>query len=559
MAEPMTKREQLERRLAELKTERESFFPHWQELTKFLSPRTGRYLTTNKNKGSKANDAIINSCATTSLRTLKSGMHAGMTSQSRPWFRLMNDDADLMKFKPVKAWLHEMENRMRTVFARSNFYNVMPQMYGATGGHGTAAMAILEDRLTTIRCYPFPVGSFFIALNDRLECDTLYRQFAMTVRQLVMQFGLENTSQTVRNLWDRSNYEQQVEVTQAIEPNSGRDPGKLDARDKPIRSVHWENGNSKGDAQFLSESGFDEFPVMAPRWDVEGDDVYGYSPGMDALGTVKGLQFTEKRKAEALDKLVRPPMVADTALKDSGSSMVPGGVTYIDNLAAQRYAGFRPAYQFQPHIGELRQDIEAQKQEIRKIFFEDLMLMFATSDINQVTAREVEERHQEKLLVLGPTIERFGEELYDRAIDRTFNIMLRRGEVPPPPPELHGQPLKVEYISVMAQAQKLVGTASMERVAAYAGNLSQFDQGVLDKFNAPAAFEEYANMHGVSPNTIRSDEEVARIQENRAQKEQAKAAIEAAPALGNVATAAKTLSETDVSDVSALTRLMGAR
>jgi len=559
MAETMTKRQQLERRLAELKAERESFFPHWQELTKFLSPRTGRYLTTNRTKGAKANDAIINSCATTSLRTLKSGMHAGMTSQSRPWFRLMIEDEDLMKFKPVKSWLFEMETRMRTVFARSNFYNVMPSMYGALGGHGTAAMAILEDPRTTIRCYPFPVGSFYIALNDRLKCDTLYRQFSMTVRQVVMQFGLERCSQTIKTLWDRGSYEQQVEVTHAIEPNVGRDPSKLDARDKPFRSIYWESGGKSQGDLFLSESGFDEFPVMAPRWDVEGDDVYGYSPGMDALGTVKGLQFTEKRKAEALDKLVRPPMLADSALKESGSSIVPGGVTYIDNLAAQQHAAFRPAYQFQPHINELRADIEAQKAEIRKIFYEDLMLMFATSDINQVTAREVEERHQEKLLVLGPTIERCGEELYDPAIDRTFALMLRRGEVPPPPQELHGQPLKVEYISVMAQAQKLVGTASMERVAGYIGNLANFNPDAVDKLNVDAAVDEYAGMHGVPPTVIRTSDEVAKIRDARAQQAQAKAMAEAAPAMGSVATAAKTLSETNIEDASALTRLLGVR
>jgi len=558
MAETMTKREQVERRLVELKAERESFFPHWQELTKFLSPRTGRYLTTNKSKGAKANDAIINSCATTSLRTLKSGMHAGMTSQSRPWFRLTIEDDDLMKFKPVKEWLFEMESRMRTVFAKSNFYNVMPQIYGATGGHGTAAMCILEDQESIIRCYPFPVGSFFIALNDRLKCDTLYRVFSMTVRQMVMRFGLENVSNTVRTLWDRSSYEQQVEVAHAIEPNVGRDFTKLNASEKPFRSVYWEPAGRKEQA-FLSESGFDEFPVMAPRWDVEGDDVYGYSPGMDALGTVKGLQFTEKRKAEGIDKLVRPPMLADAALKESGTSMVPGGVTYIDNLAAQQHAGFRPAYQFQPRTNELRQDIEAQKAEIRKIFFEDLMLMFATSDINQVTAREVEERHQEKLLVLGPTIERFGEELYDPAIDRTFAIMMRKGQVPEAPRELHGQPLKVEYISVMAQAQKLVGTASMERVAGYVGNLINFNPEAADKFNVDAAIDEYAGMHGVSPNVIRTDDEVKKIRAARAQQAQQQAMAQAAPAMGSVATAAKTLSETNIEDASALTRLLGVR
>jgi hypothetical protein len=328
-------REQVSRRLGELKLERNSFIPHWRELTDFLSPRTGKYLVIDRNKGIKANDKIINSCATTALRTLKSGMHAGMTSPARPWFRLTADDADIMKIASVKNWLFDVENRMRVVFIRSNFYNVMPMIYGSTGGHGTAAMMILEDEDTAIRCFPFPIGSFMIALNDRLKCDTLYRELPMTIRQCVQQFGLDNCSQTIRTLWDRGSYEQPVEVTHAIEPNVNRDTGKLDAKDKPVRSVYFESG--KTDDKLLRESGFDEFPIMAPRWDVEGDDVYGYSPGMDALGVVKGLQFCEKRKAEALDKLVRPPMLADASLRTQRSSILPGDVTYVVCRSPARY------------------------------------------------------------------------------------------------------------------------------------------------------------------------------------------------------------------------------
>jgi hypothetical protein len=299
-----------------------------------------------------------------------------------------------------------------------------------------------------------------IALNDRLKCDTLYRELPMTIRQCVQQFGLDNCSLTIRTLWDRGSYETPVEVTHAIEPNHNRATGMQNAKDKPFRSVYFESG--KTDDKLLRESGFDEFPVMAPRWDVEGDDVYGYSPGMDALGLVKGLQFSEKRKAEALDKLVRPPMLADASLRTQRSTILPGDVTYIDNLAAQQHAGFRPAYQFSPNINEIRADIEAMKREIQHIFFEDMMSMFAISDVSNVTATEVDERHQEKLLVLGPTIERFGEELYNPAIDRTFSIMMRRGQIPKPPQELQGKPLKIEYISMLEHAARQVNQVNAE-------------------------------------------------------------------------------------------------
>ncbi len=556
MAESL--RQQLERRLSELRQERNTFLPHWQELTKFLSPRTGKYLVIETNKGSKANDSIINSCATTALRTLKSGMHAGMTSQSRPWFRLTTEDADLMKSSAVKQWLFDVENKMRIIFARSNFYNVMPQIYGATGGHGTAAMAILDDHESIIRCFPFPVGSFMLALNDRLKCDTLYREFPMTVRQMASSFGLDNLSVTVRSLWDNGSYEQKIPVVHAIEPNLERDAEKMNSKNKPYRSIYYESGSSEPN-KFLRESGFDEFPVMAPRWDVEGDDVYGYSPGMDALGLVKGLQFTEKSKAKVVDQIARPAMIADSLLRTERTSILAGDITYITNLSSMAHPPFRRAFETDSRaIPELRNDIEAIKQEIKHIMFEDLMMMFATSDVSDITAREVEERHQEKLLVLGPTIERFGEELYDPAIDRTFAIMMRRGLVSKPPTELQGQNLKIEYISIMAQAQKLIGTASMERVTGYVGNIANFNPEAIDKLNVDAAIDEYASMHGIPPNVIRTNDEVTGIRRLKAKQQRMQQLASAVPMVSDAATAARTLSETKVDETNALTRLLGA-
>jgi hypothetical protein len=552
-----TLREQLDRRNAELKQERSSFIPHWQELSDFLAPRTGKYLTIDTNKGAKKNQKIINSAASTALRTLKSGMHAGMTSQARPWFRLTTGDTDLMKSAAVKQWLFDVETRMRIIFTRSNFYNVMPAIYGSCGGHGTAAMAILEDPDTVIRCYPFPIGTFKLALNDKLKVDTLYREFPMTVRQMVMQFGYESCSTSVKNLWDRGTYSAPVEIVQAIEPNLDRDHTKLNAKDKPFRSVYFEVG-SNDKQKLLKESGFDEFPVMAPRWDIEGDDVYGWCPGMDALGAVKGLQFMERRKAEAIDKMVRPPMLGDSSLRTQRTSILPGDITYIDGLANQQHAGFRPAYQVNPNTAELRADITEIKQEISHIFYEDLMLMFATSDRGDITAEEVRERHQEKLLVLGPTIERFGEELYDPAIDRTFAIMLRTGQVPRPPRELEGQQLKVEYTSIMAQAQKLIGVAGVDRFFGFVGNLAaMFGPQVLDKVNSDEAVDAYGDMHGVQPKLIRSEEQVKGVREERAKAQQTQQMMEAIPAMAQGAQAAKTLSETDVGNNSVLSRMMG--
>lgn len=549
-----TKREILQRRWTELNNEASAWIPHWREITQYLSPMGGRLSDSDRNNGNKQTQYIINATATKAHNTLKSGLHAGMTSQSRPWFRLIIQDSDKMKIRQVKEWLSEVETQIRIALAKSNFYNTLPLIYGGTSSHNISAMAILEDPETDIRCYTFPIGQYRVALNDRLKVDTIYRRFPMTVDQLVRKFGLDNVSKIVKSLWDNSSYQTVIYVYHAIEPNLDRDTASLLAKEKPWRSVYWEE-NGETD-KYLEESGFDEFPCMTPRWDVEGDDMYrGASPGIMALGLIKGLQFMEKRKAEAVDKLVRPPMAADSSLRNRQVSILSGGITYIDGMAASGFVGMKPLYEVRPQTADLRADIEAIKQEIKGFFFEDLMLMFAQSDASNITAEEVRERHQEKLLVLGPTIERFGEELYDPIIDRVFPILHRLGKIPPAPKEIAGQPLKVEYISVMAAAQKLVGASSLERVAGFIGNLAAIAPEAMDKLSIDFAIDNYADMYGTEPKIIRTDDEVKNIRDAKAKQEQMKQMAEMAPAVTQAATAAKTLSDISVDEQSLLRQM----
>lgn len=538
-----------------LKNERSSFISHWQEISSFISPRTSRYLRSDRNLGTKAHQEIINETATLALRTLESGLMAGMSSPARPWFVLGPPDPGMREYGPVKEWIDTVTRLMREVFSRSNIYSVLPKAYGSLGAYGTAAFGLLEDEQEVIRCYPFPVGSFLIDCNDRMNVDTIYREFSMTVRQLVGKFGLDNVSTAVRNLWDKGSYGTWISVIHAIEPNFAAIPGKLNSRDKAFLSIYYEEGAERGKA--LRISGYDEFPALAPRWYVNGEDVYGTNcPAMLALGSVKALQLEERRKYQAIDKLVNPPMNADATLRNSGADLLPGGVNWITGMNNSANAGIRPVYEINPRVTELMNDIKEVEGRIRRAFYEDMMLMLATGDNSQMTAREVEERHQEKLLVLGPMMEQQNDDLFDPLIDRVFSIMNRRGMFPPPPEELQGKPLRVEYTSIMAQAQKLIGVASIERFIGFVTNIAAANPNVLDKVDFDQAVDEYGEMTGVSSKIIVPDDAVEATRSARVEMQRAQQAMAAVPAMQQGAQAAKTLSETDVEGVNALTRLM---
>jgi hypothetical protein len=544
-----SKRQRLDRRLSELTTERSSFIRHWQDLSDYILPRQARFTVTDRNRGDRRNSKIVDNTATLAVRTLSSGMMSGITSPARPWFQLATPDPELNEYTPVKMWLETVKQRMTQVFLRSNLYTTLPMTYSDLGVFGTHAFAVLEDTEDVIRCYSFPVGSYAIGASHRGNTDSIYREYQMTVRQVVGQFGIENVCTSTKNLWERGNGEAWIDVVHAVEPNDEYDERKPASRFKRFRSVYYEKG-AEGD-NMLRESGFDEFPVMAPRWSLTGEDIYGHSPGMDALGDIKALQLEQKRKAQAIDKMVNPPMVAPSSLRNQRASLLPGDVTYLD--VSQGGQGFSPAYEINPRINELMMDIQDNQGRIRRAFFEDLFLMIANDTRSNITAREIQERHEEKLLMLGPVLERLNDELLDPLIDRAFGIMLRTGLIPPPPEELQGMELNVEYISVMAQAMKLTGITGLERFMSFAGNMAAVNPGVLDKIDFDQTIDEYANMVGVPPSIVKDDETVAALRQARAQQEQM---MQQQAMMAQSAETAKTLSETKVTDDNAIGQMI---
>lgn len=567
------KRQQLEILRAQLDSERATFISHWRDLGDYILPRRPRFTLSDVNKGDKRNQKIIDSTGSMAARTLSSGMMSGVTSPARPWFRLTTPDPDLAEFGPVKEWLHLVGQRMATSFLRSNIYNVLPILYKDLGVFGTAPISLEEDFSGDVfHSQSFPVGSYMIGKDYKGKVNTFMREFRMTVRQLIEQFGTKvngewdwtNFSQTVKSLYERGHYEEWIDVVHGIYPNPDWDEKRIESKHKKFKSCYYERGSqgssSSVDAQhiggidsdkFLSEKGYDYFPILCPRWEVTGEDVYGTDcPGMMSLGDIKQLQTGERRVAQAIEKMVNPPMVGPTSLRNQKVSILPGDITFTDVREGQQ--GFRAAHQVDLRINEMEMKQEQVRGRVRRAFFEDLFLMLASSDRRDITAREIEERHEEKLLALGPVLEQLNQDLLDPMIDIAFDIHLRQGLIPPPPDEIQGADLKVEYISIMAQAQKMVGISGVERFTQFVGNMAAVKPDVLDKVNVDQIVDVYADMMSIPPSIVRSDDDAEAARAQRAQAEQKANSV---AMIREGAAAAKDLSQADVEGQNALTNL----
>ena len=550
-------RSHLETNLISLRTWRQSWWnENWSDLAQFILPRRSIWLTqttggwpspNSMTRGREINQSIADPTATYAARVCSSGLMSGLASPSRPWFKIIPALKRLEIDAQTRQWLDDTEDRVYTVLAASNFYNAFAQECEDLVVFGTGPSICYEDDTDIIRFYNPAVGEYYLSTNFNMRVDGLYRLFVMTVDQLVGFFGADNCPPDVQELWAQKGAGLQYErlVAHAIEPNfgAGKDnligklPGKF-----TWREVYWAYGS--GTDYPLSIKGFVDQPFTAARWSIQSNDAYGRSPGMDVLPDVLQLQVMTRRMAEAIEKQVRPPLVGSMELKNKPTSTLPGHLTFVSDLAS---AGIKPIYTVNPDISAMSVNIQAIERRIQGGLFNDLFLMLEQKLDERMTAYEVAQKLQEKLQVLGPVIESLLSESLKPKLKRVFNILKRRGLIEPPPDSLKGIPLDIEFVSMLALAQKGAATGGIERLMQLVGSIEAVYPQAKDNVNPDAVIREYNDLLGNPQKILHGPDEVAQMRQMQAQQQQQQQQMQQvsqmAEAAGKAAPAAAVLSQ----------------
>lgn len=523
-----------------LRTERLPWWNIWRQLANYYLPN--RYVTLlsplERTRLLVDNPYILDGTGTNAARTLASGMMNGITSPSRPWFKLRLAGTNEEASTPARKWLDEVERRMMLIMSESNFYNALAVMYLDLVVFGTAALIIYEDAESVIRCYSPPLGEFYLGQSSRLQVNRFAREFCLKVGQLEEMFGEENLSETTLNKYKmggaRNNDD--IEICHMIEPHYPGDKYGI-ASSFAYRECYWEK--SAQDGTVLRVRGFNEFPVIAPRYELSGNDSYGASRAMDALGDVKQLQQETKAKGKSLDRMNDPPVIADIALQHKPLSLLPRGITYVPNANG---VGVKPIHTVQPPIQELTLDLRDIQARIRETFHNDLFRMISELDTVR-SATEIDARKEEKLVLLGPVLERFETEALDPAINRIFSIMERAKLLPEAPQEIAEQQLEIQYVSILSTAQRAVGTVSVERWLQLIGGLAGLKPELVNIPDFDELIRGYGSDLGVPARYMHDKDRTGQLNEQYRQQLEAQQAAETGTALVQ---GAKTLSEADV-------------
>jgi hypothetical protein len=529
----------------------------WKDIRDFINPNLGFFDEDMPNYGDRKDQQMLTSKPLLANNIQGAGMQDGITSPWRPWFRLSLRGSNYMlsplaENQDIKIWCDTVTQIMTDIYSRSNFYDNSEEYYKELGAMGTCAMLVEEDPDTAVHFRTFTAGEYAIGTDDRSRINRFARTLRMPVAELVSKFGIDNVPPTIKQMFENKNVEKYFTVKHLIIPNPNYMPRSLVKWAMQYISFYWIDCSS-GDDDYLSIDGYHEFPVVCSRWAVRGADVYGRGPGWYALADAKELQSLALDASEIRAKTADPPLVVPADVKSAGPiNTLPGGITFYDRTQGGA-SGVTPLSPTTNALAPLLQHMQELVGDINQHFFVDLFRMLEGVDTGNITAREIIERVQEKMSQLGPVLTRLQHEFLQPVIDRVFNICMRNQIFPPPPDVLQGQELKIEYVSVLAQAQKMSGLTAIDQLTQYIGQLAQANPNALDKFDYDTAVDKYAEFLGTPPGLILSTDQVQQMRQQRQQQQAVQQAIATAE---QGAKTAQTLSQTPVGQNSALDALI---
>lgn len=505
-----------ERRRAELDALFNEIKADLQELADYFYPRSVRFLAKNVNKTNKRrNKKILDSTPITAVRNFSSGMMSGATSPAQNWFKFKIRNYNMENDYEVKSWCAQVEKLMRDAFNASKIYTKLPIIYKQLGVFGFAALSLEPDFDDIFVCKVLPIGSYRYAKNYKGQVDTFVREYSETAKNIVEQFGEDNVSDAVKNA-NKENPQGYFELIHFVMPNPNFDTTKAWAKNKKYISVYYEKSSTEN--KFLSESGFDKFPYVVFEAETNGEDVYPSDcPGINALPDVKQLFEMIKEYAKAIKKIVSPPLKGPAKYKDRTISTLPEAYTPDADDGSE---GVRPVHEVNPRILELSQQIETMKNIVKEHFYNDLFAMILNTAERGRTATEVNELKEEKMVLVSPLLEQIHTGL-DLIHCWCFEEFMRVDILPEPPEQIQGGELEIEFVSTLAQAQKVQKIASMERFSTFTINLANtLDPMLRGKINGSKMIDDYADFANIDPSQINPNEYVEQMRAAQEQKQQ---------------------------------------
>lgn len=529
---------------------------HWSQLSKYLDPYSGRYLegqTTNgmEDRGRRKDQYRLNSTPSKVMQVYQACVSEGLFPRTRPFAKLKTSDPYYMGSQKVKEWLFQVDNMIVDAMEVNYFYKAGKNLIKEGGIYGSAQMFVNEHPRKVSFCKTNTIGEYVWGMDAYGEVGASQTRYMMTAYQIMSEFGKDNVPEFIKQAIKNNNQHNKYVVYHAVFPVDQFADTYNGNKDFKWRSLWYTDQHDP--KEILRDSGYYTKPMITFRSTVQGCSVYGSSDGMEGLGDIKMLQKLEKDKIQALGVQIAPPMIAPIGMRPIGLKLYPNAVNYAPNGVNPDQV--KPLFEFQFPLKDAQQEISNVEDRIKDILHYNELLAIMGME-KQATAFEVAKRLEEKIMVVGPTLDAYKTDFLAPTIERIYNILLNNNLLPPMPPEMQGAKLKIEYTSFLAQLQKMVGASTYEQALDYETRMVQvYGQKILQNVNADQKLRDYYEMIGMPPTTLISTDKVDQMRQADAQKQQQAEQMQMAMA---AAKTAKDASQAKMGNSNALEQVAGA-
>ena len=516
-----------------------------------------------KNKSAERHTQLFDSTLVQANMDHAAGIKSWMSPAGSLWFSL-GPPSYLKGDNEVEGWFNTCTEKLHEILASSRFHTEEHEALLDGGAFGIRSLFIERGhRSVPLQFTCWEPGTFSVLENDQGEIDTVFLTKNFTPRQAAQKFGEDNLPDKVKKKLlpsDAAKMDSKDEDTYVLciypRDDAERDSLKIDAPNMPIASM-WVHLTEK---KAVEVSGFMEMPSINSRYLKWGNTPYGLPAAILALADARQLNVLQK-DLDLLAEIAANPRLLIPDDMEGTVDLRPGGPTmYRDPNKLPRTWGHEGVNYA---IGQDR--VKMRRDDIKNVFHLDVFQAFRQIT-KEMTATEVLAKQREAIDQFSPTFTLMTTEHYGPILQRCFNMVLRQSMemigigrpdlayFPPPPRKLlrdlgNGQaelpPPVVTYTSRIALALRQIHAGAFQeslQLRMEIGNV--IGEAAFDDLNLPMALKEIDRGRGLPEHFFRSPEDVAALQEQRAQAAQAAQLQQQAAAAKDGSAAVKNLQGT---------------
>lgn len=508
-------------RYDELRSERRCYEDAWEEEARLFSPGR-RGMTNDSEKTPRQVQGIYSSDPIMAANALHSELYGTLTNQANQWMTLAIADTDLMEAPNVREWLGVVSSRVLNSFrpSVSSFYPKTIQTFRDVVIHGNACSydELNEDRKKIVDL-AIPLGEVVVARDAFDELSEVIRRYRLSADKAASHFGYDALPKKLQECVDKSKAEKFLFYHHVVKNDDWR-PGYIGPKGKEFSSKYV----CEVDCKIVKSGGYDEMPFTYPGWDRESGETYARGAAYIATPSARTLNLMEGANLELGQRSARPTILApDRRSINYGMKPNPGTILYGAMVGGRA--------QIQPFLptqgtGLSLEMTERKINQVKDAFLYNLLQLVGRTGM---TATEVVEIQSQKLRLMAPHLGNQQTEYLVPKVQRRFAMLWRAGQIPPPPPEISGQPLDVQYLSAAAMAAKSAEGAAIVRLfddlAPLAAISPEHVQRAVDRLDPDGLVESLSDARGVPSRVLRSRDVADEIAASRAQQQQQQEAI----------------------------------